>query len=88
MNTTTHRTAIRFYAHLLKVIGFENNAWHGIVHHTDGSSRLWIGKDVCVIDRTPDEVFIDNGIDEENARFELVVMLKAAIAERGLESKN
>lgn len=80
MNTTTHRRAIRFYAHLLKVCGYENTPWEGIVHHTDGSSRLWEGDDSCIIDRQPTEVFISNGLSEVKARRLLVVKCKVAIA--------
>lgn len=86
--TTNHRTAIRVYAHQLKVIGFENDKHWGIVHYTDGCSQLWTDNRSCFIDRRVTEIFLNNGIDETEARALLVAMLKAAIAERGLETKN
>lgn len=82
MNTITHRTAIRFYAHLLKVIGWENDKGWGIVHYNNPaqSSMLWMGEDKCMIDREPTEFFINDGLDESHARSLLVAMCKEAIA--------
>lgn len=80
MNTTTHRRAIRFYSHILKVCGYPNTKRLGIVHHYNGASTLWASKGMCVVDRTPDEIFIDNGLSETQARKLLVAMCKAAIA--------
>lgn len=79
MNTTT-RTAIRFYAHMIKVIGWKNTDSLGIVHFTDGSSELWSTWGQCLIDREPTEVFLDKGLDADRARAMLVGMLKQAIA--------
>lgn len=88
MNNTKTRTAIRVYAHQLKVIGYTNSPAQGIVHYTDGCSRMWCDGNAAWLDRETSECFLDEGLSETQARKLLVAMLKAAIAEHGLETKN
>lgn len=89
MKTQT-RTAIRYYAHMLRVMLWENTPDKGIIHYSNPKdcSQLWCDGGSCVMDLQPTEIFVDYGIDEDRARELLVGMLKQRIETLQLEKRN